>query len=183
MSDIDAGRTLALNGSLQQPRRWLVAIMGIPLVWAAVALALGCVHATPANKAPMLFAAMLAPLVILLTTVLILRSLNRASVYVDQGELVVNSSIRSKRIPLSALRAHGLSVVNLSERTDLKPVLKLWGTSLPGFSGGRFRLRNGERAICLLLDRTRVSYLRSDDGTTVLLSLKEPEQLRGLLQR
>jgi len=71
----------------------------------------------------------------------------------------------------------------LSERTELKPVLKLWGTSLPGFAGGRFRLRNGETAICLLLDRTRVSYLRSDDGMAVLLSLKEPEQLRALLQR
>jgi len=183
MGDIDAGRALALNGSLQQSKRWLLAMMGIPLVGAAVALVLGYMHAAPAAKTPMLFAATIAPLVILLATAMILRSLNRAGVYVDQGELVIRPGIGSKRIALSALRAHGLSIVNLNEPTELKPVLKLWGTSLPGFAGGRFRLRNGETAICLLLDRTRVSYLRSDDGMTVLLSLKEPEQLRALLQR
>lgn len=183
MSDIDAGRALALNGSLQRPKRWLIAMLGIPLLAAAAALALSYVHASTAAKAPMLFAAAIAPLVILLATVMILRSLSRAGVYVDQGELIVKPGIGSKRIALSALRAHGLSVVNLSERAELKPLLKLWGTSLPGFTGGRFRLRNGDRAICLLLDRTRVSYLRADDGTAVLLSLRDPEQLRGLLQR
>ena len=183
MSDIDAGRALALNGSLQQPKRWLIAMLALPLIGAAIALALAYVHAAATAKAPMLFAAALAPLVILLAAAMILRSLNRAGVYVDQGDLVVKPGIGSKRIALRTLRAHGLSVVNLSERTELKPVLKLWGTSLPGFSGGRFRLRNGERAICLLLDRTRVSYLRSDDGTAVLLSLREPERLRELLQR
>ena len=183
MSDIDAGKALVLNGSLQRPRHWLMAMMGIPLVGAAVALVLGYMHAAPAAKAPMLFAAAIAPLVILLATLMILRSLNRAGVYVDQGELLVKPGIGTKRFALSALRTHGVSVVDLSERTELKPVLKLWGTSLPGFAGGRFRLRNGHNAICLLLDRTRVSYLRSDDGTALLLSLKEPEQLRALLQR
>jgi len=183
MSDIDAGKALALNGSLQRPRHWAMAMMGIPLIGAAVALVLGYVHAAPAAKTPMLFAATIAPLVILLATLMILRALNRGGVYVDQGELVVKPGIGSKRIALSALRRHGLSIVDLSERTELKPVLKLWGTSLPGFAGGRFRLRNGDNAICLLLDRTRVSYLRSDDGTAVLLSLREPEQLRELLQR
>jgi hypothetical protein len=158
-------------------------MLALPLIAAAIALALAYVHAAAAAKAPMLFAAAIAPLVILLATVMILRSLNHAGVYVDQGELVVKPAIGSKHIALRALRAHGLSIVNLSERTELQPVLKLWGTSLPGFAGGRFRLRNGDKATCLLLDRTRVSHLRSDDGTTLLLSLKEPEQLRALLQR
>jgi len=183
MSDIDAGRALALNGSLRQPKRWLMAMMGIPLIAAAGALIVGYMRAPPSANTPMLFAATIAPLVILLATAMILRSLNHAGVYVDQGELVIRPGMGHKRIALSALRKRGLSVVNLNERTELKPVLKLWGTSLPGFAGGRFRLRNGDSAICLLLDRSGVSYLRSDDGMAVLLSLREPEQLRALLQR
>ena len=183
MSDIDESKMLALNGSLQQPRRWLLALMLIPLIGVAIALALAYVHAAPAARAAMLFATAIAPLVVLLATSMILRSLGRARVYVDQGELVVKPGIGSKRFALSALRAHGLSVVDLRERRELQPLFKLWGTSLPGFAGGRYRLRNRDNAICLLLDRTRVSYLRSDDGTSVLLSLKEPEQLRALLQR
>jgi len=183
MSDIDAGRMLALNGSLQHARRWLLAIMLIPLGGVALALAVAYAHASAAARAPTLLVTALAPLVILLATGMILRALSRARVYVDQGELVIKPGIGSKRFALSALRAHGLSIVDLRERTELKPVFKIWGTSLPGFAGGRYRLRNGDGAICLLLDRARVSYLRSDDGTTVLLSLKEPQQLRALLER
>lgn len=183
MSDIDAGRALALNGSLQQPQRWLLAIMLIPLIGVAIALGFAYAHAALAVRAPMLVATATAPFVILLATGMILRSLSRARVHVDQGELVIKPGIGSKRVALSALRKHGLSIVDLGERTELRPVFKIWGTSLPGFAGGRYRLRNGDNAICLLLDRSRVSYLRSDDGTALLLSLKEPEQLRELLER
>lgn len=53
---------------------------------------------------------------------------------------------------------------------------------MAGFPGGWFRLRNGEKAVCLLFDRHRVCYLRSgDDNLSVLLSLAEPDGLRALL--
>jgi hypothetical protein len=55
---------------------------------------------------------------------------------------------------------------------------------LPGFVSGWFRLRNGEKAICVLLDHRRVSHLRSDaDNLTLLLSLAEPDRLRSSLER
>lgn len=184
MSDIDEGRPLALSGSLDRPLRWLVAIMLIPTLGIIIAMTLGIAHVAPEARPPMTLAAVAAPLVFLLSMIMIVRSLKRARVYVDQGELVVKPGMGSKRIALSALRKNGLSVVDLNERTDLKPVLKLWGTGLPGFAGGRFRLRNGESAVCLLLDRNRVSYLRSEDGKlSFLLSLADPDKVRTLLQR
>jgi hypothetical protein len=184
MSDIDEGTSLTLSGSLDRPLRWLSAIMLIPMFGVVVAITLGYARAAPAAGPPLMFAAATAPLIILLAMIMIVRSLKRARAYVDQGDLVVKPGMGSKRIALSALRKSGLNVVNLGERADLKPVLKLWGTGLPGFAGGRFRLRNGETAVCLLLDRDRVSYLRSEDGKlALLLSLAEPEKLRTLLER
>jgi hypothetical protein len=98
--------------------------------------------------------------------------------------LIVNTGTGTKRIALKALRAHGLRVVDLSGHTELKPLIKLWGTGLPGFAGGWFRLRNSEKAVCLILDRHCVCYLRSDaDKLSLLLSLAEPEKLRALLER
>jgi hypothetical protein len=93
----------------------------------------------------------------------------------------VNTGLGRKRVPLSRLRAAGLRVVDLGERTELRPWLRLWGTGLPGFRAGWYRLRNGEKAVCLLLDRQRVSYLRSDDGLSLLLSLERPDDLRALI--
>jgi hypothetical protein len=118
---------------------------------------------------------------LLLVLAFLARSLMRAGVRIDAGMLVVNTGFGSKHFALSSLRSAGVHIVDLNERTELKPFLRQGGIGLPGFCGGWFRLRNGERAICLLLQRDRVSYLRSDDGTSLLLSLQHPETLRILL--
>jgi hypothetical protein len=185
MNDIDAGKSLPLAGSLGNPLRWLLVLMAIPLVGVIVALTLVSARAGMPKAAFMPLAMLLAPTIILITTLVVIRSLRRAGVSVDQGELVVNIGLgRAKRVRLSSLRARGLQTVDLDVRKELKPLIRTWGTSLPGFSAGWFRLRNGEKAVCVLLDRRRVSYLRSDeDNLSLLLSLAEPEKLRALLER
>ncbi len=125
---------------------------------------------------------MLVPIVFVGGLLAVAWSIRRSGVRVEQDTLVVNTGTGSKRIAFTALRAHGLRVVDLSEHAELKPAIKLWGTGLPGFAGGWFKLRNGDKAVCLLLDRHRVSWLRSDnDRLTLLLSLANPDQLRKLL--
>jgi hypothetical protein len=185
MNDIDAGKPLALAGSLRKPLRWLLVLIVIPLLGIAAVLTVMHAHTAQPSMRDLPAIMLLTPAIVVLTTMLVVRSLRRAGVVVDQGELIVNVGFgKAKRMPLSSLRGRGLEVVDLDQRSELKPLLKTWGTSLPGFSGGRFRLRNGEKAVCLLLDRNRVSYLRSeDDKLSLLLSLAEPERLRALLER
>jgi hypothetical protein len=185
MNDIDAGKSLALAGSIGKPLRWLLVLIAIPLLGAIAALTVVRAHAGMPKAPFMPLAVVLAPAIILITTMVVIRSLRRAGVSIDQGELVVNIGLgRAKRVRLSSLRARGLQTVDLNERNELKPLIRTWGTSLPGFSAGWFRLRNGEKAVCVLLDRQRVSYLRSEeDNLSLLLSLAEPEKLRALLER
>ena len=185
MNDIDAGKSLALAGSVAKPLRWLVVLMAIPLLVVIVALTVVTAHAAMPKAAFMPLVMLLAPAIIAITTLVVIRSLRRAGVSIDQGDLVVNIGLgKAKRVRLSSLRARGLQTVDLSERKELKPLMRTWGTSLPGFSAGWFRLRNGDKAVCVLLDRRRVSYLRSDeDNLSLLLSLAEPEKLRALLDR
>ncbi|MBU6199780.1 MAG: hypothetical protein KGI64_11835 [Xanthomonadaceae bacterium] len=183
MSDIDDGKNLALAGSRAKPLVWLAVIMGIPLVGVIVAVGLGQAYmrgATP-EHARLIGSAVVCALVVLMAV--LLWSLRRARVRVDQGVLIIHTSVGTKRIPLANLRAHGVHLVNFSTHPELRPVIKLWGTGLPGFAGGWFKLRNGDKAVCLLLDRHGISYLRSDaDNLTLLLSLAEPEKLRKLLE-
>ena len=186
MSDIAENRVLPLSGSLQSPLRWLLVLTSIPFVIAIAVLATVFLRGNAAgNVPPPLWLLFLIPLIILGAQALLVRGIARASVSVDQGELVVNIGLgRAKRVRLSSLRAKGLQTVDLNERRELRPMLRTWGTSLPGFSAGWFRLRNGEKAVCVLLERRRVSYLRSDeDNLSLLLSLAEPEKLRTLLER
>jgi hypothetical protein len=184
MSDIDEGRVLELAGSRVKPMIWLAVLMCIPLLFIAAALGTGHspIHAATPEQADLIGIVVVSALVMLLLALLLL--MQSARVHVDQDTLIVHTGVGTKRIPLANLRAHGLRLVNFSTHPELRPVVKLWGTGLPGFAGGWFKLRNSDKAVCLLLDRHGISYLRSDaDKLTVLLSLAEPEKLRALLGR
>ena len=56
------------------------------------------------------------------------------------------------------------------------------GTGLPGYQSGWFRLRNGERALLYLTDRTRAVYVPTTAGFSVLLSPAEPDRFIAALQ-
>ena len=183
MSAANEPHTLALAGSTRTAMRWLIALTTIPFVITLTVLASVFHGAHGASPAPLalLFA---LPAVVLLAQFLLVRGIARAGVSVAQGELIVNTGLGTRRVPLSRLRQHGVRVIDLAARPELKPMLRTWGSGLPGFAAGWFRLRNGEKAVCLLTQRERVTHLRSDsDNLTLLLSLADPEQLRALLLR
>jgi Bacterial PH domain len=177
MGAVDASKRFALNGSLSRPLFWLVAISALPFAGMVLALSLAGTHGVGAAGR----AIFLVPVIFAGGLLFVGFTLSRAGVSVKDGALVINTGFGTKQVALSTLQRDSLRVVDLSEKTDLRPMLRVWGTGLPGFSGGWFRLRNGEKAVCLLLDRSRVCYLRSDDGQTLLLSLQHPETLRALL--
>lgn len=184
MTHPNAVRNLPLAGSMDRARRWMIALSSIPFLGAVIALALVAAHAGNGRGAPPLFLLAAIPAAILIVQYFVVRSMRNAGASVEQGDLVIRTGFGTRRIALTHLRKHGLRLVDLAERSELKPWLRTMGTGLPGYSAGWFRLRNGERALCLLLDRRRVSYLRSDgDNLSLLLSLQEPEMLRALLER
>ena len=84
-------------------------------------------------------------------------------------------------VPLSTLRANGVRILDLAAHPELKPVLRTWGIGLPGLASGWFRLRNGGKALCVLSGRERVTVLRTDDGTWVMLSLADTSALRSAI--
>ena len=176
-------QNLALDGSLDRPLRWLGVLGAIPFAITVGVLAFVALR-MPQSAAPPLGLLVLIPGLVLAAHLLLVRRIGRVGVRVSADALIVDAGLSTRRIPLADLRRHGLRVVDLRERTDLQPWLRTMGTGLPGLSAGWFRLRNRERALCLLLQRERVCYLRSDaDNVSLLLSLREPERLRALLAR
>jgi Bacterial PH domain len=56
------------------------------------------------------------------------------------------------------------------------------GTAMPGYLSGWFRLRDGEKALLYLTDRTRAVYVPTRSGYSVLLSVTEPERFLARLR-
>ena len=138
----------------------------------------------PASEAARWGLAFPAGFVIVLLIALLLLMRRRAVEWQD-GVLSIRAALYSKRVAASELDLERARVVDLEERTELRPGLKSNGYSTIGFSAGHFRMRNGlGNAFCLLTQRQRVLWLPQRDGKHhLLLSLERPQVLLDALRK
>src|SRR3546814_7616953 len=102
--------------------------------------------------------------------------MRRHQITLDGDGLAIRTTFYSRTLGWSELQLPQARVVDLDEHTDLKPMLKTNGTSLPAFRSGWLRLRNRQKALVAMGSGTRVLHLpttpdRSDAHTPELQSL------------
>ncbi len=122
--------------------------------------------------------------VLAVTVLLVLLPLWRRRVAFDGRRLRVESTFYTREAPLVDFALHDARVVDLRERTELRPMLKSNGYALPGFHSGHFRLRDWKRrAFCLVTDPSKVLALPHADGRVWLLSFEHPQAVLDILRR
>jgi hypothetical protein len=112
-----------------------------------------------------------------------LRSATTAQFLVSPAGLKLRGDVYGRVIPMQKLRLEGAKPVDLRVEDALEPKRKLNGTNVPGYSSGWYRLDSGEKALLYLTDRTRVAYIPTTDGYSVMLSVEEPSRLIESLRR
>jgi len=159
---------------------WLLGgLLAIPVVAIVVAMYLGQAPVARAGALPA-FAFGLAT--VAAVAALTSWGLGRRQVQLDARGLQVKAAMFSHRVDASQLDVARARLVDLDERTELKPTLKLFGMALPGFQAGWFQLRDRSRAFCLLTTHRRVLWLPTRSGKSLLLSLERPEALLEALR-
>lgn len=113
---------------------------------------------------------------------LLIGSIRRRSVSFDGTTLVVKAAFWTRRTPIGELDLDGARIVNLAERTELRPLLRMNGYSLPGYHAGHYRTRNTQKAFALLTAQDRVLAVPERGGTLLLLSLERPQSLLDALK-
>ena len=93
----------------------------------------------------------------------------------EQG-LRLRGDMYGRTFAPAELRAGGARVVNLREERELQPKSRLAGTSVNEYQAGWFRLRNGEKALLYLSDRSRAVYVPTTRGYSLILSPQDPER-------
>jgi MFS family permease len=181
MTTISHSRSvLPLDAWPGRTRLWVFVLgFGLPLVIGAAALIGAELSGQPTHGVGFAIAILFATAV--LGALILGRIVRRVDVALDGDTLVANAGVTTQRFPLATLRRHGLDIVDLDTHIELKPMLRTYGIGMPGLAGGWFRLRNRDKAFCVLTSRHRVSALQADDGTRVLLSLADPAPLRDAL--
>lgn len=174
-----AGRTFQVT-PLRGLARWsAIAIAALPILLIA-----GLLPVLPAPERRELVELWPMLAIVLLLAPLMMLAMARRSVLLQDGMLVVKAALHTRRVPVATLAPDRARVVDLDERTGLRPLLKTWGMALPGFQAGWFRQREGlHKVFCLLTDRRRVLWLPVSDGGDLMLSLDRPQALLEALAR
>jgi hypothetical protein len=177
-------RALALSSPLARARAWL----GLLAFALPVALVAGTIAFTLRREPALASEGFLFVLALVGASSALMwwwldRRIGRVGATLGEAHLHVECGIGRGTFALADLATHGLRTIDFDNQPEYRPRLRTWGIGLPGLSSGWFRLRNGDKALCILTDRRRACMLRAPDATRILLSLADPLPLREALER
>lgn len=96
--------------------------------------------------------------------------------------LRLRGDLYGRLIPAAELRVDEARRVDLTTNAELTPRLRTFGTGVPGYQAGWFRLRNGEKALLYLTDRSRAVYVPTTAGYSVMVSPADPDGFLAALR-
>ena len=105
-----------------------------------------------------------------------------ASFAIDAHALTLRGDMYGRTVPRAVIKTAGVRVVDLDREPKLTPTRRTFGTALPGYRSGWFRLADGEKALLYVTDRSRVVYVPTTEGYSILLSPSDPEGLVARLR-
>lgn len=97
--------------------------------------------------------------------------------------LEVVSTFYRRRLALADLDVERARVVDLAERTELRPLIKTNAVAMPGFRSGTFRLRDHSKAFVATAGGTRVLWIPTANGEVLLLEPEQPQRALDVLRR
>lgn len=100
----------------------------------------------------------------------------------DEG-LQIRRAIYGRFIPREQIAAEEVKVIDLNIYSEYKPKLRTNGIGLPGYAEGWFKLQNKEKALLFVTDRSKVVYIPTTKGYSVLLSVREAEEFAELIKQ
>jgi hypothetical protein len=121
---------------------------------------------------PLLLAGVLVPVIALVGGTLV--GARAARFEVSPGGLRLHGDWYGRSIPAGQIRGQDARRVDFTAEPGLAPKWRTMGTGLPGYQAGWFRLKNGEKALLYLTDRSRAVYVPTTAGYSLLLSPADP---------
>ena len=94
----------------------------------------------------------------------------------DEG-LRIQGGIYGRFIPRNDIFIDDARVIDMNASQEYKPRFRTNGIALPGYSEGWFKLKNGEKALLFVTNRSNVVYIPTGKDYSVMLSAEDSEGL------
>ncbi len=139
----------------------------------------------PASSKPLWFIAVICVILaaVLMAMAYTAYSSQNSRVEIDNDRIRLVGDFWGREIPFRLIRLPDARILDLHRKSELAPRHRTFGTGLPGYASGWFKLRNGEKALAYLSRRTDVVYLPTSDGYSLLLSVENPHSFLDTLER
>lgn len=138
----------------------------------------------PSSSGPVLFTAGISLVLVLVIGLLafIAYSSRNVRFEVSDGGLRISRSLYGRLIPRGDVVADGVRVIDLRVDSQYAPKWRTNGAGLPGYAEGWFKLKNQEKALLFVTDRSRVVYIPTRKGYAVMLSVRETAEFAELIR-
>ena len=132
----------------------------------------------PSSSGPIVFVLVISIVLILVVGLLafIGYSLRNVRFEVNEQGLRISRSLYGRFIPRGEIAAEGVKVIDLNVDSEYKPKHRTNGAGLPGYAEGWFKLKNNEKALLFVTDRSNVVYIPTTKDYSILLSVREVEE-------
>ena len=138
----------------------------------------------PSTNAPMFLAIGVAAFNLILAGLFIYLAASTRQVRfeVTPGSLKIAGDMFGRTIPISVLDLDAMRAMNLNYEREYLPRWRRMGTGLPGYAAGWFSLRNGEKSLIFMTDRSCVVHIPTSEGYSVMLSTERPEEFMAAVR-
>ena len=100
---------------------------------------------------------------------------------VSADGLRIAGGMYGRMIPVASLKIDETRVLHLGCDRQYQMRWRTNGAGLPGYAAGWFKLRNGEKSLCFVTDQTKVVYVPTTEGYSVMMSVAYPESFKSAL--
>jgi hypothetical protein len=112
-----------------------------------------------------------------------LRGSRGATFEVSSEALRIRGDLWRRTIPMRSLDLANALVLDLKKSPEFQTTWKTCGSKYPGYKSGWWRIKKGGKVLVYLTDETRVAYIPTHLGYSVMLSTPNPQRLIDALRR
>ena len=132
----------------------------------------------PASSGPVIILLAIAVVFILIVALLAFIAYSSKNVRFEVSDegLRISRSLYGRFIPRGEIAVETVRIIDLNIDSEYKPKRRTNGAGLPGYAEGWFKLKNNEKALLFVTDRSSVVYIPTRKDYSVLLSVQEAEE-------
>lgn len=102
---------------------------------------------------------------------------------VSSEGVTVRGDMFGRFVPKDKMVLKDARAVDLAQDRNLQPKWRVGGTGYPGYKAGWFRLANSSKALVFITDPHRVVYVPTVDGSSLMVSVANPDEFLAALKR